>query len=143
MKNTLSPALQLFVDLSKLQAIMNRRFDSGLGGLGLNEFIILLHLDQAPNTTMRRIDLAEKIGLTASGVTRLLLPMEKVGLVSKQVNADDARVSLVVLAPGGKRRLEETLERAELLSNELIPADRADEVASLTQLLNQIGRIRL
>lgn len=139
MQNTMSPALQFFLNLSKLQAVMNRRFDSGLGGLGLNEFIILLHLDQAPNAIMRRIDLAEKIGLTASGVTRLLLPMEKVGLVRKEVDEHDARVSLVVLAPGGKRRLEETLERAELLSNELVPAGKEKELALLSALFGKAG----
>lgn len=143
MKTTISPSLQFFLNLSKLQAVMNRRFDSGLGGLGLNEFIILLHLDQAPETKIRRIDLAEKIGLTASGVTRILLPMEKVGLVTKEVNEHDARVSLVALAPGGKRRLEETLERAELLSNELIPADRGSEIAALSKLLGNLGGMRL
>ena len=118
---------------------MNRRFDSALGGLGLNEFIILFHLDQAPDTKMRRIDLAEKIGLTASGVTRILLPMEKVGLVKKEVNEHDARVSLVMLEPGGKRKLDEALERAELLSGELIPGDRSRDIATLSEILSKIG----
>ncbi len=139
MKISISSSLQYFIGLSKLQSIMNRRFDSALGGLGLNEFIILFHLDQAPDTKMRRIDLAEKIGLTASGVTRILLPMEKVGLVKKEVNEHDARVSLVMLEPGGKRKLDEALERAELLSGELIPGDRSRDIATLSEILSKIG----
>lgn len=136
----LHPSVQCFVDLARIQAIMNRRFDSGLGGLGWNEFIILFHLSAAPGTSLRRIDLAEKIGLTASGVTRLLLPMEKIGLVKKQVNKDDARSSLVLLAPGGKRKLEEALERAELLVGDVIPDHLRSELKTLTHAVAQLSR---
>lgn len=79
---------------------MSRRFDAGLGGISLNECIILSSLLQAPENKMRRIDLAEKIGFTPSGITRLLLPMEKIGLVFREKNEHDARVSYVILAPG-------------------------------------------
>lgn len=56
---------------------------------------------------MRRIDLAEKVGLSASGVTRMLLPMEKIGLICKEEGARDARVSLVRLSDAGLRVLAE------------------------------------
>lgn len=141
MKTLITPSLQFFLNLAKLQAIMSRRFDSGLGGLGLNEFIILFHLSQAPETKMRRIDLAEKIGLTASGVTRILLPMEKVGLIKKEVNEHDARVSLVMLTSGGKRKFEEGLERAELLSNELAPGDRHKDIVMVSEILGKLRGI--
>lgn len=113
---TTSTALQFFVNLSKIQSVVTRRFDGRLNGLGWTDFIILLHLAQASDEKLRRIDLAEKIGLTASGVTRVLLPMEKIGLVTREINENDARVSYVVLAPGGKEKLFEALERAEYLS---------------------------
>lgn len=128
-----------FIELAKIQAIMSRRFDSGLGGLGFNEFIILLHLSHAEGEKMRRIDLAEKIGLTASGVTRILLPMEKVGLVKKEVNAEDARSSLVSIAPGGRRKLEEGIERAELLVSDIVPSDRKAEIRNLATALAGFG----
>lgn len=131
----IDPSVMLFVELSKVQAIMNRRFDSGLGGLGFNEFVILLHLSRAENERMRRIDLADAIGLTASGVTRILLPMEKVGLVNKEANAEDARSSLVSLAPGGRRKLEEGMERAELLVNGIIPPEKRKEAKALSEML--------
>lgn len=139
MSQSITPALQFFLSLAKIQAIMNRRFDSALGGLGLNEFIILYYLDQAPDKKMRRIDLAEKIGLTASGVTRILLPMEKVGLIKKEANEHDARVSLVMLAPGGKRKFEEGLERAELLTNEIIPEGKQKDLDVLSGILGKLG----
>ncbi|NTW14365.1 MAG: winged helix-turn-helix transcriptional regulator [Candidatus Moranbacteria bacterium] len=137
MKN-IDTTVRFFVDLARIQAIMNRRFDNGLGGLGFNEFIILIHLSQAENERMRRIDLAEKIGLTASGVTRILLPMEKIGLVSKEVDRYDARSSLVMIAPGGRRKLEEAMERAESLVNEIIPADKRKKTKELVEMLSDL-----
>ena len=93
--------------------MVTRRFDGSLGGISFTEFMILYHLSQANDEKMRRIDLASKVGLTASGITRLLLPMEKIGLIKKESNAQDARVSFVLLALGGKTKLEEAVENAE------------------------------
>ena len=133
--------VKFFINLAKIQAIMNRRFDSGLGGLGFNEFIILYHLSQAEGEKMRRIDLAEKIGLTASGVTRLLLPMEKVGLVKKEVNREDARSSLVMLAHGGKNKLREGIERAELILDDIIPSEKRNEIRKVEKALKELEQL--
>lgn len=74
-------------------------------GLGVSEFLVLLQLHGAPDKHMRRVDLAEAVGMTASGITRLLNPMEKTGLITKQASARDARVSLVGLSKAGARVL--------------------------------------
>ncbi len=137
---SINPSLTFFLTLARIQAVMARRFDSRLGGgLGFNDFVILYHLSQAEEEKLRRVDLAEKIGLTASGVTRLLAPMEKIGLISREADAKDARVSYVLLAPGGKRLLAERLERAELLSQEVIPATMTDQVEEFSEALKKIG----
>lgn len=133
-----STRVKFFINLAKTQLIMNRRFDSGLGGLGLNEFIILYYLSQANGKTLRRIDLAEKIGLTASGVTRLLLPMEKVGLIKSGDVEQDARVRCVRLSSGGEGKLSEALERAELLTGEIIPSGKSDVLKEFSELLSEI-----
>ncbi len=134
----MSVYVRFFVDLAKTQSVMNRRFDSSLNGLGLNEFIIMYYLSQAEKETLRRIDLAEKIGLTASGVTRLLLPMEKIGLIKSGESKQDARVRCVTLAPGGKQKLLEGLERAELLSQEAIPSGKSGVLEDFSELLSEI-----
>lgn len=120
---------------------MTRRFDRGLGGVGFSEFAILYHLSQARDGKLSRIDLAEKVGLTASGITRLLLPMEKVGLVKREASEQDARVSFVALASGGRRRLAEALERAELLSEEIIPSAKFSDLKKLSAILTELGSI--
>lgn len=136
----LTPRLKFFVDLAKLQAVITRRFDGLIGGgLSFSDFIILYHLSQTQDEKLRRIDLADKIGLTASGVTRLLAPMEKVGLIKREQNTQDARVSYVMLAPGGKRLLAETLERAELLAEEAAPHIKEKQIKEVADLLSQIG----
>ena len=71
-------------------------------GISFSEYMILYYLDSAPTKTMRRMDLAESVGMSASGVTRMLAPMEKIKLVEKEVNPRDARVSLVKLSEVGK-----------------------------------------
>ena len=137
MKN-MSSALKFFLHMAKAQAIMARRFDGSLGGLGFSEFMILFHLSQAPEEKMRRIDLAEKIGLTASGVTRMLVPMEKIGLVQREMTEHDARVRYVTLAPGGRQMLQEGMERAELLCEELIPAAKSKKLVEMEKLLQEL-----
>ena len=136
----ISAAVKFFLDLAKTQAILTRKFDSGLGGLGFTEFMILYNLSQAKDGQMRRIDLAEKLGLTASCITRQLAPMEKIGLVER-VNTDtDARVSLTRLAPGGRRKLAESLEDAEALSRDLLGEGQDKKLHDMCALLHTIAK---
>lgn len=135
----INQSVKFILELTKTLAILTRRFDSGLGGLGLNEFTILYNLSVASDEKMRRIDLANKIGLTASGVTRLLLPMEKIGLVQSGESENDARARYVMIAPGGKRKLSEAIERMELLMHELMPAKKSSNLKELSELIAEIG----
>jgi DNA-binding MarR family transcriptional regulator len=137
----INSTLKFILKLAKAQTTINRRFDAKLSsyGLGFNDFVILYHLSQAPHEKLRRIDLAEKLGLTASGITRMLAPMEKIGLVSRESNERDARVSYAVLAPGGKRLLEESIKTAEHAAADIFPGSKTKKVEKLTDLLNEIG----
>ena len=128
---TIHANIAFFLQLSTLHAAVSRKFDAALNGLSLSEFLVLYHLSASDGEKMRRIDLAECVGLTASGVTRMLLPMEKIGLVTKEVNAQDARSSLVVLASGGREKLKEAMDRAEQLTEEWM--DRANIIDQLDQ----------
>jgi DNA-binding MarR family transcriptional regulator len=103
--------------------------------------MILYHLSQAPGEKLRRVDLAEKVGITASGITRMLLPMEKIGLVQREVSEQDARVSYVLLAPGGKRLLTESLESVEVLSQDILSTAKAKKIEELSKILTELGKI--
>lgn len=91
--------------LCNLQTRLLKRLDLSLAvhGVSFTEFMVMFHLNASANRVLRRIDLAEKVGLTASGITRLLNPMQKIGLVKKEESARDARVSLVKLTSTGGR----------------------------------------
>lgn len=132
-------SLKVFINLSKILTENSRRFNGGLDGLGFNEFVILLHLNQAPDKKIRRIDLAEKIGLTASGVTRILAPMEKIGLIKKETAQRDARVSFVTITSSGQRNLTETLEKTKLFFEEIFPPDKLKDIKDLSALLIELG----
>jgi len=141
MSNITSP-VEFFIELGRTQAIINRRFDCGLGGLGLNEFMILYNLSIAEDERMRRVDLADRVGLTPSGITRLLAPMEKIGLVKREAHDGDARVSYVALAAGGKRKLSEGMERAEVLAEDIFSDVGIKNPKELTETLRRLGKLR-
>ena len=138
-----SKHLEFFIQLAKAKTKMARRFDNRLSfhGLGFNDFAIMVQLAKTESGKMRRTDLAELIGLTQSGVTRLLLPMEKLGLV-KRVNSDhDARVSYVSLTTVGERILAESLEEAETLSADILRFAKIKEMDEFIRAFTEIGNV--
>ena len=137
-----SMSLEFFMQLAKINAYMTRRFDGKLGvhhGVGFTDFIILAYLNYAPDGRVRRVDLVEELGLTASGITRLLLPMEKIGLVKRQTDPRDARVSYVTLAPGGRRLFKDALDTAETLSQESISPLEAEKFKDLFKVFSRLS----
>lgn len=87
---------------------LERRLDSSLGairGISLAEYRLLKALGDAPGAQASRVDLAEAVGLTPSGVTRALRPMEKLGIVSTLKSKRDARLAIAALTPAGRELL--------------------------------------
>jgi DNA-binding MarR family transcriptional regulator len=122
---------------------MVRRFDNALGavhGLGLNDFALLGALNEAPGSRLRRVDLAERLGLTASAVTRIVAPLEKIGLVARQPDPSDARVGFAALTQPGRERYGEALETAQSIARELVPSPlRGLERETLALCLHRFG----
>jgi len=85
--------------------VWESRADAELGaihGIGLSDFAAMHHLAEAPGGRLRRVDLARRLALTPSGVTRLLGPLERRGIVTRQEDGHDARATYAVLTPSGK-----------------------------------------
>ncbi|MFE2099387.1 MarR family winged helix-turn-helix transcriptional regulator [Streptomyces sp. NPDC059468] len=140
----MSDALDASLRLVRAQTALVRRFDARLGGLhgvSLADFTMLLRLGQAPGGRMRRVDLAEALGLTASGVTRGLAPLERIGLVTREPDARDARVAYASLTGTGRERLTEMLATAEETASEIFvgPAWSEEDIALLSGLLTRLG----
>jgi DNA-binding MarR family transcriptional regulator len=132
--------LLLLINITKVQAIISRKFDAlSAHGLSFSDFMILYILSSSSDDKIRRIDLAEKIGLTASGVTRLLNPLEKIGLVSRESNERDARVSYVVITDTGQRVFEEARKTAESITKDILSSKKNKSLKNIGELLFELG----
>ena len=136
----IDPSLKLLMNLAKVQSLLSRRFDSlSAHGISFNDFMILYLLNQMPAGKMRRVDLADKIGLTSSGVTRMLVPMEKIGLIQRETNERDARVSYAAITETGKGILQDALVTAVFKAKEIIPPTNVKQLTVLSELLGELG----
>ncbi len=135
----LTPSIQFFLQLAKTQSRLTNRFDRALGGLSLTEFLVLFSLEQAPDRQLSRIALAEQVGLTASGITRILLPMAKIHLVKDGKAADDARVRMVEATAAGREKIHDELIRLGYIADELLLKTSKETLSSMTQLLKDLG----
>ncbi|MER7760556.1 MarR family transcriptional regulator [Streptomyces sp. NPDC097619] len=140
----MSNELDAVLRLARAQMALVKRFDSALGGLhgvSLSDFTALLRLGEAPGGRMRRVDLAEALGLTASGVTRGLAPLERIGLVTRETDARDARVAYAALTDTGRERLADMRATAEQVAREIFagPLWSGEDVGSLSELLTRLG----
>jgi DNA-binding MarR family transcriptional regulator len=108
-------ALSTVLQLAYARTVVVRDVDASLAGhhgLGLNDLALLLELDGTPDGRLRRLDLAERLGITPSGVARQLAPLERRGLVGRESHPHDARLAIVVLTDAGKRVVGDVLPTA-------------------------------
>lgn len=124
---------------------VERRLDQTLGairGISLAEYRLLRALGDAPGSQASRVDLAQAVGLTPSGVTRALRPMEKLSIVSTVKSKRDARLAIAALTPAGR----ELLDDASSVVNDTMKSvlrrspEMAAQIEQLTELLNDVGR---
>lgn len=130
--------VDFIINIAKFYTVISKTFDASLWGLWFNDFIVLYYLDNTLDKKLRRIDLANKVGLTASWITRLLLPMEKIWLIKKEANILDARVSLVFITPAWKTKLDEAMERFEVILNEKIDDSNIWNIKNFDKLIQDI-----
>ena len=138
-----SSAVDAFVALLQAHAVTTRRL-SGLlvddHGLTINDYEVLLRLARAPERRMRRVDLAARVFLTPSGITRLLDGLERCGYVSRLACPSDRRVMWAVLTDEGLAKVEEA-SRSHFAQIEEIFGARleAGQLETLTELLSRVG----
>ena len=92
----------------RTHALVTRRLESELMAeqqLPLASYDVLVQLVEAPQRRLRMSELAEKVLLSRSGLTRLVDRMEREGLVSREPCEDDARGLFTVMTDAGYERL--------------------------------------
>jgi DNA-binding MarR family transcriptional regulator len=123
-------------------AAMTRSFNAELqaaSGITVTDFEALRRLASSPDGHMRRVDLAQALGLTASGITRLLDGLQDAGLVCKEQCPNDGRVTYALITDAGRTVLHRTAEThlaglSALFSERFSPAE-------IDQLVTLLGRL--
>jgi DNA-binding MarR family transcriptional regulator len=135
-------ALDAFARLLRANAAVTRAMNARLvadHGLTINAYEALLLLAHTEDRRMRRVDLAEKLILTASGVTRMLDGLEQAGFVERAACASDRRVSYAVLTDTGLSKLREASRSHVADIREFFEARFSEE--ELDQLAGLLGRM--
>jgi DNA-binding MarR family transcriptional regulator len=137
-----SPTVAAWSRLLRTHATLKRELSSRLvadHGLTINDYEALLLLSHAEEGAMRRVDMAEQLMLTPSGVTRLLDGLERDGWVTKGTCESDARVTYAVLTDEGRERLE-VAASSHLAQVRSLIEDRlaAAELQTLAELLGRL-----
>jgi DNA-binding MarR family transcriptional regulator len=134
--------VQAFIRLLQGHAAVTRALSADLvrdHGLTINDYEALLRLSRAPDYGMKRVELAESLMLTPSGVTRLLDGLERAGYVEKGSCDTDARITYAVLTEAGREKLEEA-SRSHVAQIRTLFGERFDddEIATLAELLGRL-----
>jgi DNA-binding MarR family transcriptional regulator len=107
--------------------------------LPLASYEVLLHLAEAPGGMLRMTDLADRVLLSRSGLTRLVDRLEREGLVARTSCPSDARGTNALLTEAGRDRLRDAAPThlrgvAEHVTDRLT----ADEVDQLRTLMSKL-----
>jgi DNA-binding MarR family transcriptional regulator len=87
---------------------VTRELDQELRGehhISMADYDVLLRLARTPGRALRMSDLAERVMLSPSGLTRAVDRLEHAGLIRRERVPDDARVTVARLTDVGRRRL--------------------------------------
>ncbi|TAL21100.1 MAG: MarR family transcriptional regulator [Frankiales bacterium] len=126
----------------RAHATVTRRLEAELVAehdLPLASYDVLVQLSEAPDRRLRMTQLAERVLLSRSGLTRLADRIERDGYIAREACPSDARGTLAVLTDAGLAKLQTawpTHRRgvAEHVTGRLTP----DEVATLGALLDKV-----
>ncbi|WP_113703253.1 MarR family winged helix-turn-helix transcriptional regulator [Nonomuraea lactucae] len=94
--------------LQRVQVRITRHLESELlvvHDLPLASYDVLTQLAEAPGRRLRMNDLAERVLLSRSGLTRLIDRLQRDGLVAREACESDARGLFAVLTDAGAERL--------------------------------------
>ena len=137
------PSTDVFANLAAAYTMLTRELSASLvakHGLTINDYACLLLLSRASEEGMRRIDLANELRLSPSGITRLLDRLEDQDLVGKGACKEDARVSYAILTDAGLAKLRDAGPgHVEDIERQLADVLDEDEMRTLTELLGRIG----
>ena len=107
--------------------------------IGVNEFDVLITLDNAHGKRLRMTDLADAVMLSSGGLTRLVGRLEDRGLVAREQDPDDGRGFHATLTKAGRRQLAEARVTHDAVIAELLGSRLTERQAQ--GLAQALGRV--
>jgi DNA-binding MarR family transcriptional regulator len=136
----MATSLDTLFELSLARTQLARDVDHPLSahGISLADLAILRELRLEPTRKLRRSELAQRLGVTPSGIARQVAPLERIGLVARESHDRDARLALVVLTDTGTQIVDDALVTAEAAADRALAARWSDsERERLSKLLSR------
>jgi DNA-binding MarR family transcriptional regulator len=119
---------------NSLDSELSERHDVSLG-----EFGVLVHLSEAPDRRLRMTDLAERMRLSPSGLTRRLDRLVSRGIVERVSSEDDRRVTMAVLTASGLELLNQSSpDHLNGVRRHLIDHLSEEDIQQLGLILTQV-----
>ncbi len=143
MTSALTPAdLTAWRTFLRAHATVVRRLEAELVAehdLPLASYDVLVQLSEAPDRRLRMTELADRVLLSRSGLTRLADRLERDGLLERRACPDDARGTLAVLTSAGLDRLRAAWPtHLRGVAEHVTGRMSAAELGRLTELLGKL-----
>jgi DNA-binding MarR family transcriptional regulator len=123
-------------------ATVTRRLEAELVAehdLPLASYDVLVQLSEAPERRLRMTELADRVLLSRSGLTRLADRLERDGLLTRVACPSDARGTLAVLTDEGLHRLEQAWpSHRRSVEQHVTGRYTAEEIKVLGDLLDKL-----
>ena len=137
------PGMRAWRGFLQAHAMLLRRLEAELSagtGMSLAHYDVLVQLSFAEGRRLRMHELANRVLLSRSGITRVVDRLEEDGLVARMACPSDARGAFAVLTDAGLDRLREaTPVHLDGVRRRFVEPFTGDELAELSVLLERLA----
>lgn len=128
--------------LVRLMVVLPRAIDDDLrrrAAIALTPYVALMNLSEQPGWRLRMAELAERVAISPSRMTRVVDALEADGLVTREEDPGDLRISYAELTDAGLERLREAWP-AHLAGARRLVIDHIapSELRELTRMLRRL-----
>lgn len=145
-QNTRTKALfrELHGALIEITTAMNRpQRDEELiqeAGVSLDKALFKLLVAVERLGPVRVVELAERLGVDHSTVSRQISKLESLGLIARQPSTTDGRVRDAVLTEAGRKTTDKIDQARQRMANEIFETWEDQDVADLVRLMSRFAK---
>lgn len=127
--------LRLIHDIGAVEGELGKAMQAR-HGIGLSEFRALEILSRSSKSELRMQELAARLGLNQSSVSRMIERLERSGLAARDVCADDKRGVYAVLTEKGRSFLQDAKDAYDTALDAALRS-HASSLADIIRLLEE------